>query len=281
MNRYVKTILILVVFLPYMISASGWTQKKNSGYFQLGGLIMSGDKFYNNDGDKISMPKLTDFSLSLYAEYGVTNELTLFGSFPFFKSLSLDEIKDDITNTVVSESESKSGLSDFDIGLRYNLGKLGSTSFTAGIMFGLPVGDDKIENGLLLGDGEFNQQIFVGFGHSFNGPIYLAGKIGFNNRVEGYSDEFHYSFEAGYRVSNPLLVMFKARGVKSLNNGDAVKGGIGGLFANNQEFLAYGIESIYSLSKTTGLNAGIYSGALTKNVISALVFKAGVYYKLN
>ena len=60
-------------------------------------------------------------------------------------------------------------------------------------MLGLPIGDDTQTNGLLTGDGELNQLLALEAGHSFYPrPIYFTGEMGVNNRMNGYSDEFHY-----------------------------------------------------------------------------------------
>jgi len=51
--------------------------------------------------------------------------------------------------------------------VRVGLLRGGSTVISAGLKSGLPLGDDAQENGLLTGDGEFNQILSLQLGQSF------------------------------------------------------------------------------------------------------------------
>ncbi len=282
-NKFLKLVFVLIFSISVSdITASGWTQKKGSGYFQLSTTIVVADEYFEPGGNKIGITTMGDYTFSLYGEYGLTNDLTLFGSFPFIKRITLNKIEGRQTGFEFFPGDSKTGISDFDIGLRYSIGRLGSTSFTAGVLLGVPIGDNEQKNGLFTGDGEFNQQVFIGFGQSFNSPLYMAGRLGYNNRTDGFSDEVRYNFEIGYRITNPLLVIMKARGVETMRNGrDALQSGTAGLFGNNQQYLTYGPEVIYSLTNNIGLNAGAYTATRAENVVSGISYKFGVYYKLN
>ncbi len=280
-RKYIATFFVVAFLLFAEFNfANGWTQKKGNGYVQFSSRITVADEFYEPGGNKVDITTFGDYTFSFFANYGITNKLTIFGSFPF-KRLTLNRIEGRNSGTVFFPGDSKNGISDFNVGLKYGLGKIGSTSFAVSLSFGIPIGDNEQPNGLYTGDGELNQQISLGFGHSFKGPIYIAGAVGFNNRVNDYSDEFKYNFEIGYRISKPLLLMFKVNGVETLRNGgDERLGGTAGLFANNQNYLAYGPEVIYSLTEIVGLNLGAYSATRAENVVSGIAYKAGVFFRI-
>ncbi len=281
LNKNFTTVFIIaLVFLFEITQANGWTQKKGNGYIQFSSRVTVADEFYEPGGNKVDITTFGDYSFSIFANYGLTDKLTVFGSFPF-KRLTLNRIEGKNSGFEFFPGDSKNGISDFTVGVKYGLGKIGSTSFAASLALGIPVGDNEQPNGLYTGDGEFNQHISIGFGHSFKGPIYIAGKAGYNFRSNDYSDEVRYNFEIGYRVNKSILLMLKADGVETTRNGaDGTLGGTAGLFANNQNYLAYGPEIIYSFSDLMGLNLGVYSGTRTENVVSALSYKAGIFYKI-
>lgn len=281
MNSKNLKILFGLILIPSLLSASGWTQKKGTGYFQLSSQVIRANEFYEPGGNKIDITTFGDYTVSLYAEYGLTDRLTAYGSFPFIKRLTLNRIEGEQSGKEIFAGDSKTGVADFYVGLRYGLGRIGNTSFAASIHFGIPVGDNEQPSGLYTGGGEFNQQISLGVGHSFSGKMYGAAKVGYNNRNEGYSDEIRYNLEIGYRVLSNLLFILKANGVETMRNGsDATLGGTAGLFANNQQYLAYGPEIIYSFNDMIGLNAGVYSATRAENVVAGLAYKLGFFYKL-
>jgi len=275
---------LLVILLLALVSesfAGAWTQTKGKAYLQLGTRITIANQFYEPGGRKVDITTLGDYVFSIYGEFGITDNITVFGSFPLLRRLTVNRIEGRDSGTEYFPGDSKTGISDFKIGTRIGLVKFGSTVVSASLAFGIPVGDNEQKNGLYTGDGEFNQHLTLGVGHSFSGPLYVSGNIGFNNRTNGYSDEFTFFFEAGYKFTRSLLVIMKFNGVETLRNGeDETLGGAGGLFANNQRYLALGPEIIYSITNSFGVNAGVVTAAYGENVVSGLAYKLGFYFKL-
>ena len=60
---------------------------------------------------------------------------------------------------------------------------------------------------------------------------------------------------------------------------DFVFGGFG-IFQNNAQYFAYNIELVYKINKNIGISAYYESGGGGKNIISAPVLNAGVFYTL-
>ncbi len=269
-----KKITAVILFLV-MISisfAGAWTQKKGSGYYKVGYRLLSAEKVFGPTGDKLNIPKLTEHSISLYGEYGLNDQLSAILSFQPYKMIKSDA-------AINGETENNS-IGDLSLGLKAFIAKFGQTVMSGFIQFGIPTGDSDPPNGLITGDGEFNQFFGLQLGHSlYPMPAYFNFTAGFNNRNEGYSDEFYTSFEAGYKFTESLMLIGRVKLLKSLKNGDNnFAGGYGGLYSNNQEYVAYGPELIYKITDDFGVSAHFESGTAAKNIQSAPVFGFGVFF---
>jgi hypothetical protein len=282
--RYIRIILAALAGLSLAAEnthGGAWTQKRGRGYYEAKFYFIHANRFYEPDGRIINIPTLAEYTMSFYGEYGINDWLTIVGDFPFYKRITLNRQIGNRTGFVFFPGDSVSGISDGELGVRVGLLRGGPTVISAGLKFGLPFGDDAQANGLLTGDGEFNQMLSLQLGHSFYpAPIYFTGEAGVNNRTNGYSDEFRYEAEVGYTFGGNLTANFKINGVESFHNGDdAVLGGMGGLFANNQEFLAYGPGVFYSFCKNIGVNARAAFAARGQNVLARPQFFFGFFLK--
>ncbi len=279
-KRFVS-ILLIVIVLPTFLFAGGWTQKKGRGFYKIGFRFIRANEFYEPNGNKINIPTLGDNTLSIYGEYGFTDRITLLAYVPFYKRITLNRQVGQESGFVYFEGDAASGIADADVGFRFGLRQDGPTVLSLGFIFGLPLGNDQQANGLLTSDGEFNQSVSLQIGHSFYpAPMYFTAEAGFNNRSKGYSDEFRYGFEVGYTMKERLTVILRATGVQSLKNGnDSVTGGMGGLFANNQSFLAYGPELVYTMNDKLGISFGMDSAIFAQNTLSAPAFSFGLFLK--
>jgi len=282
MSRIKLNNLQLIIFalfisfaLPLQQAAGGaWPQKKETGYYKLDFRYLGSSKTYNSNGIKISIPELNDITLGFFGSYGITERLTGFIGLAAFKSVKIDT-----PSTAVNFDNEVSGFGDINAGLKYGLGKIGNTYFSVKIILGLPTGKSDLDSSLWLGSGDFNQAIGFEAGHSFYpAPFYVNGGVSYNNRTEGFSDEFVYSIEGGYKIINNLSLILRFHGQVSMKNGDSNV--IGGLYTyeNNQQFIAYSAELVYKLTKNFGVKGYYESGGKGKNIISTPVISAGIFF---
>lgn len=280
MRKSIIYFCLLFLFLSSanQLRAGAWTQKRGGGFYKLSFRFIQADQFYEQDGTRTDIPTLGDYTTIFYSEYGLKDWLTVVVNFAAFKRVTLNKQVGSTTGFVYFEGDSKSGVADSEIGVRLGFLRGGNSVLSTEILFGLPIGDDDQSNGLLTGDGEFNQLVKAQFGHSFYPlPIYFTAEAGFNNRTNGYSDEWHYAAEIGYTFSKKFLVSFKIRGVESRKNSNAVTGSA--LFANNQSYLSYGPEINYMINEKLGLSAQVEGATNAENVLSAPAFSFGVFIK--
>lgn len=275
------TSVVALLFFAAEARAGAWTQKRGRGFYKLEGRYIYAQRFFEPDGKIIDIPTLSDYTMSFYGEHGVSNRLTLIAYVPFYKRLALNRQIGESTGVVYFPGDSVSGFADSDVGLRFGLKQSGPTVLSARVLFGLPLGKSEQTNGLLTGDGEFNQSLALELGHSFYPvPLYFSGEAGFNNRTQGFSDEFRYAAELGYTFADHVTLMMKFTGVASLKNGeDNIRGGIGGLYANNVSYLALGPSLFYQLNKNFGVTAGVDGATFGRNVLASPSYSLGIYFK--
>ncbi|NKB65882.1 MAG: hypothetical protein GKR89_02360 [Candidatus Latescibacteria bacterium] len=281
MLKYFIVLLAALGLVVEEVAAGAWTQAAGSGYFKLGTQWVRGKGFREENGRKVTIPTLADYTTSLYGEYGLRDNLTLVGYMPFFKRITLNKQVGRPSGFVYFEGDDISGLGDAQLGLRYRLAQLAATTLSAELAVGLPLGDDTQPNGLLTGDGEANQQLTLKLGRSFYpAPSYINVDLGFNNRIKGYSDEYLYAVEVGYTFRGRLTAILHLRGTESLSNGDdGVSGGMGGLYANNQSYLTFGPELIVALGEDAGLSLSAAHTARAENALEAPVLAVGFFLK--
>jgi len=279
-----KPIILIIVTLLLSLAfnnlfAGAWTQKKNSGFYKLGVRYINTTNVYDEDGNKVEVPKLTNLFLALYGENGINDQITLIANISLFESIKLDDFK--ANANIVSEGGSNSGIADSEIGLRYNIWQGEGSIVSLELLLGLPIGNTDNKLGLYTGDDEFNQNINALFGQSlYPLPLYFSTQIGFNNRNNGFSDEIRYAAEIGFNFIPSMLIALKIHGVQSLENGDEfVHGGSYGFYSNDQKYLAFGPELSYSITKSFGLSLGFESATNAANVPSALAYSFGIYFK--
>ena len=262
--------------------AGPWPQLRKSGYYKLGFGFMKANRFYEPDGRIINIPTLADYTFSFYGEYGFTDRVTGIAYIPFVQRLTLNRQVGRETGFEFFPGAEQTSLADFDIGVRYGLLQKGNTVVSATLMLGIPTGNTSQADGLYTGDGEFNQHISIGVGHSFYpAPAYVSLEAGFNNRVAGFSDEVRFAAEAGYQLGGKLWVIGRLRGLEPLRNGDdAITGGTGGLYANNQRYLAYGAELAYMLTDKLGVSFSVEGATRGQNILSAPAYQTGLFLDL-
>lgn len=274
-------LLILALFATPARNADAgpWPQKRKSGFYKLGFGFLRANQFYEPDGRIINIPTLADYTFSFYGEYGITDRLTGIAYVPFLQRLTLNRQLGRETGFVFFEGAEQTSLADFDIGARFGLLQKGNTSISASLMLGIPTGNTTQPNGLYTGDGEFNQHLSLGIGHSFYpAPAYASVEGGFNNRSSGFSDEIRYAAEAGYTIAQKLTLIGRLRGVEPLRNGDdSITGGTGGLYANNQRYLAYGMEMAYMLTSNLGVSFSVEGATRGQNILSAPAYQTGLF----
>jgi protein XagA len=280
MKNSIKSIIytILIASLtPSVLTAQAWTKSKGTGFYKLDFTSIKATDVFNTKGAVVPFRTLGNYTTSFYGEYGITNKISAVAYVPFFVRNVVNETKGRVTANVIEPGITNNNFGDMDLGLRFAL-PVKAFAMSANLTFGLPTGDAKQADALFTGDGEFNQMLKLAAGTGAK-RWWGQAAIGINNRTKGFSDEFRYDFEFGYKFFNDrLLAILKINGIESLNNG-TVSAAATGLFSNNVEYMGFGPEVLYytNAKKTIGVSARFAGAFKGQNVLAAPSLSVGVF----
>lgn len=279
-----KKSLSLLFLCSSLLVHSQWIKEKGTGYAKLGSWSLLANQHFTDQG--LTDPNSTRglFINSIYGEIGIGKKINLIAYLPFFvKNYQFAQISK-TTGKVYEPLQVFNGLGDFNLGLEYGLGQLNNWNFSATVTFGIPSGKSVagVDGSYQTGDGEFNQLIQVNTGKSYtlgNHAFYFKSYSGYNNRSQGFSDEFHSFGETGTQLFNSkLLILTRLHWIKPLYNGtlDASNAN-GAIFANNIESFALGGELAWNIGKQWGVGFGTATPLFGKVIYKATSFSGGVF----
>ena len=288
-NIKLSTLLILLLFGSHqMLAGGGWPQKKGNGFLKLSQSFIISNSFFDGNADIIDNTTISVYTTALYGEFGITDRLTAVAYVPFFVRTTLNETQGIQTGRIIEPGDELSTFGDTDLTLKYALTVDKKYAVSVSLTAGLPLGEenpgeDSEGNGRILQtvDGEFNQMISFDVSRSFYpAPVYVSANAGFNNRTQGFSDEFRYGFEIGYTGFEKFTLALKFNGIESFQNGDVSGNNIGNsIFSNNTEYLAVTPEVSYDISDNFGVSASAAFAPYGRRILAAPNFGGGVYLK--
>lgn len=278
-------LLTLFLFISTFLQAGPWPKKKGEGYFKLYEWWLRFDQHYTSTGELDPNATLGLYNTSFYGEYGLTDRFTTTLNLPIY---SRNVINNQISGTrgdVIIPGDAIGGLGDADLALRYALNAPGaaiplSVTLTLGLPFGEDAGGEQMN--LQTGDGEFNQMLTFEAGKSLGPNAYGSALLGFNNRSNGFSDEFRFGLEAGYTLANRRVWLIgRLTGSESLMNGEtAATVSSTSIFSNNAEYLSIGGEVNFYVTDKLGLSLGAATALSGRIIAAAPAYSVGVFYDL-
>ncbi len=276
-------LLVVITILLTNSSFAQWSKGKGNGYYKLSAWYLSYDEHFTDNGKDDNTTR-TQFSTNVYAEYGISDKLDVIAYIPFFSKASENNVISGTTGETITNGESLSSFGDVDLGVRYALYKKGNWAADVKLLLGLPTGEDQggSNGSFQTGDGEFNQYLSSSLGYSTtinDLPFYAKSYLGYNNRSEGFSDEFRTGLEAGVNLFNKKFwLISRINVVKSLKNGtlNAINGN-GSIFANNVEFSSFGFEGAYYITDKIGVSASFDSAFSGKIIAASPSFSGGIF----
>ncbi|MFY0671764.1 MAG: hypothetical protein JXQ87_00085 [Bacteroidia bacterium] len=278
--------LLIIISSTFKIYAGGaWPQGTGNGFFMLSQRYIGGSFYANNSGDIIDLGDdlAGVFSTHLYCEYGLTNKIDAIVHFqPIVASYYTDEFPSSFL-PINGNSTQNAGFGDMDLALKYNFYDDG-IFLSATLQFGIPTGRHK--PGLygntfaLTGDGDFNQMIKFDASGGLGSNVFYNVFVGFNNRTNEFSDEFHAGGEIG-RNGDKLVSILKIYSLNSFRNGSNFPAGIPGIYSNNLEYLAVSPCFLYKLKNNWGILFEAGFAPMLKNIIAAPSFNIGITKNVN
>lgn len=278
----IATSLVLLVSGATAGAGSPWTQKKGSGFVQLAVYTIGPyDNLYQSSGDDFRTGReITDDTLEVYAEYGLTERWTIVGSAP----LKLLETGDPVANPSLDpptiEAGTRSTLGNVRVAGRRKLVD-GSFVLSGQLDLELPTGSFDEATGISSGHDAFTLTPSIAAGKGVS-RAYVFGYLGFGLRSGDFSSDWRLGAEGGFRVLGRVWLVGMLDSVRSFENGDVQLARANletGLYVNDQEYLAYGFKLLVDASKRLGFQATTYSASSGNNVARSPLSGLGVYFK--
>jgi len=205
---------------PASVLAGAWTPPQGDSYNKL-----AFNFFYADSTFGPSAPGFQYFSnvnLTYYGEYGLLDDLTLFGSLPLARIAQRQ-------NQLTTDTW---GVGDVELGTRYRL-LLEPLVVSGQFIYKFPYLYDA-DDSLPLGNGQNDFDFRALFGKSLGRFGYAGLELGYRLRLGAPSDEFRYLVEYGIEPLDQFYLRTKLDGILGLNNGDPTRDSSGNPTLANQ-----------------------------------------------
>jgi hypothetical protein len=257
-----KTMLLLMLVIPAMAFAGGpWTQPASGGYAQLSFTgIFSYDGLYTENGDGITLNRnVSDMTVMGYFEFGLNDRLTVIGYVPYKIVKTSEDINPNGEFADTLMAGSLSGFGNPALAVKFSLIR-GKMLLSGQVRIDAQVFARERSAGLRTGyfAQSFIPSLIVGGGTS---RFYAFAEAGVRFRSNGYSDDFVANMEAGYSFFGKLWLAGAGDILQTISGGNRPVDGSEqtGLYADEQEYITYGIKLIYEISPKWGINGSIFS----------------------
>ncbi|WP_210517802.1 hypothetical protein [Hymenobacter terricola] len=275
-SRLISLLIISAALLAYSPAQAGggWTRQQGHGYVKVGLTLANTTRYHPLEGGTISTAQFKQQVYSIYGEYGLTNRLEATLNFPFFRRATFPD------------TSPGQGVGDPEFGLRYGVltGKWPlAVSVAAQAPLGNPNAVGLYQNDpanfvyLPTGNGQWNIWTRAALSHSLGKtPAFITLDAGYNTRTAGFTDQYTYGAQVGYKFFDKLWLTASARTLDNVHAPDPSKLNKIGL----GEGVAYSTASLgasYNFTKLLSVTADAATGfGKLRNVYSGNQYTLGV-----
>ncbi|EDP96834.1 hypothetical protein U8527_00815 [Kordia algicida OT-1] len=266
--------IIAILSSGILFAQSPWTQEKGKFYTQLSFTTIAnydevfGDPEYQTDRE------ITDNTLQLYGEYGISSKTTLIVNLP----IKMIQTGDAVNGTAFITEDSKTAFGNVSVGLKHNFyhkkwlisGQLNVEANT---------GTFETASGIRTGQDAWTLTPTVNIGRSFD-KFYVQAFTGIDLKTNDYSNNFKIGGEIGTKVHSKIWLIGFVDIVSSFNDGDVnlpLSNQATALYVNNQEYGAFGLKAVGEITNSFGgvlSFGGAFSG---NNVAKQAALTVGLY----
>jgi len=271
----------LSLFLSLQVKAQVWTLPAKGWYGNLSYTFFNYNQAFNDNGDIVDIPvEINDQTIKLFAQYGITDKLTVQAAVPY-KMLN-SELINPLFNTAEGqyiEGGNLNYLSNVEVGALYKFYE-GKPFITASFLVEANTTDRNYLTGLQTG---FNSWAFrpgIGMGWPLN-RSWLQYYLGADFRTNNYTTAVIANLEYGFK---PVDYLYFAANV-SLRNPVSESSydcdcttQYTALYLDQQQYLGIALKGGFTINNW-GFNLAYNIGPASANVAAAGVPSFGIQYK--
>jgi hypothetical protein len=269
-------VFIAILSSSFLYAQSPWTQEKGKFYTQFSfSTIANYDEIFGDPEYKTDR-EITDNSLQLYGEYGVSSKTTLILNLPIKFIKTGDAVN---VNTFITE-DSKTAIGNISLGLKHQFynkkwiisGQLNVEATT---------GTFETASGIRTGQDAWTFTPTLNIGRSFD-KFYVQAFIGIDLKTNNYSNNFKIGGEIGTKVHSKIWLVGFVDIVSSFSDGDVnlpLSNFGTALYINNQEYGAFGLKAIGEFTNSFGGVLSFGSAFSGNNVAKQAALTVGIYHK--
>ena len=258
-------------------AGGGWVKKKRGFYGKVSVTSLRFNRYYSLTGTLNDQgAQFRQTSLNLYAEYGLTNRLTVILNVPGFRS-----------NRFATTGRTL-GIGDAMVELKYGLltGKIPvaisvAPSFPTG-KSGALVADVNRPGSLInlpIGDGELNVWTRAYASLPVSPRAYVSFDGGLNIRTQGFSNQYTAGAQVGYKAG-PVWLNGAIRRLATVGTTDANKGSF--VYGEGLAYVGYSFGAAVPVTPTVSLTVD-YANSVSgqRNVYSGATLGIGLSVQID
>ncbi|HBB56361.1 MAG TPA: hypothetical protein DCZ49_09290 [Hyphomonadaceae bacterium] len=244
--------------------AGAWTAARGASYNKFAFNYFAAESTFGPTTP--GFERFENINVSYYGEYGLLDNLTLFGSAAVAN----------LASTVNGQVVENGGLGDVDVGLRLRLLEKPFVLSTQ-VLFKIPYFYNE-NNPLPLGNGQEDLEFRVLVGRGLGRLGYFGLEAGYRIRFQAPSDEFRYLIEYGFDVTEKFYLRTKLDGQIATQSTNAV---IDLQSGNPQLPLAFNLAKVeatagYKINKTIAVEFTATPAVFGDNILRGVTYQAAL-----
>ncbi|CAZ96940.1 hypothetical protein [Zobellia galactanivorans] len=277
LKKYLFTLLFL--FSVSLFSQGAWTKAKNKAYVQLSYYNIAAYSGVYGNPDYRTERKITDNTLQLFGEYGISDKTTVLLSLPI-KMIKAGDVVSSTAGVPITSDGSETALGNLVLGVKHQLYNK-KWVISGQLNFEANTGSYFEASGLRSGYDTFTLSPKLNIGRGYDN-FFVQASTGVDIRFNDYSSNFRASAEAGVKPIKRLWIIGFLDFSTSFENGEVILPAANlatGLYLNDQAYVAYGIKGIVEITEKFGVLANYTSAISGTNVPKRAVLGGGIYHK--
>ncbi|SIS87761.1 Putative MetA-pathway of phenol degradation [Zobellia uliginosa] len=277
LKKYLFTLLFL--FSVSLFSQGAWTKAKNEAYVQLSFYNIAGYSGIYGNPDYRTERKITDNTLQLFGEYGISDKTTVLLSLPV-KMIKAGDVVSSTAGVPITSDGSETTLGNLVLGVKHQLYN-NKWAISGQLNVEANTGSYFEASGLRSGYDTYTLSPKLNIGRGY-ANFFVQASTGVDIRFNDYSSSYRAGAEVGVKPIKRLWLIGFLDFSTSFENGDVVlpeANRATGFYLNDQEYLAYGIKGIVEITQKFGVLANYTSAISGTNVPKRAVLGGGIYHK--